>query len=397
MVSVKLFTTKLDRDDDWLGSWLLENIQSKNNRLEAFQVLSEWTFQGDSSLNAIHAFSRRAPLPDWVPESVGGKYPNFAPMADKSLPLVSSFYSLALLAEEIGQGDPLLARYQTAYEQKRSGAAAGLAITLAALKRPVSAELLNELSTRLKEIRPEENTNTARVAAPLAELNLALILQARRDHSEWARQTLSEVERHGIRVGRQYLTPWLSRYSYQQGWSALQALQPADGLKHWSLNTTGTSKDFYEGKTSPMWVTDGQEQVAHLCGFATDWMWWRYPLEGNFEFEFETQEGNSRQMELFVGGLRFYATNMFLDVTNEDSRDWIRFSTNQAKQDAWNKHAVALGDKEMSYSINGNVIYKEARLPGATWLALRSTGSRQTISRNLHLAVNPRLPNLFRS
>lgn len=386
-----LYNQGFDRDDDWLGSWLLENIQSKNNRLEAFQVLAEWTFQGDTSLNAIHAFSRRSPLPEWIPENIGGKYPNFAPMADKSVPLVSSVYSLALLAEETGQVDALLSRYQAAYEQKRPGAAAGLAVTLAALKRPVPAELLKELSERLTGIRPEEKATAARAAAPLAELNLALIFQANRENGEWARQTLAEVERHGVRVGRPYLTPWLARYSYQQGWSPLNAMKPADGLTHWLLNTTGTSKDFYEGKTPPMWLTDGEAQVAHLCGLATDWMWWRYPLEGNFEFEFETQEGNARQMEFCVGGVRFYATSTYVDVTSEDSRDWIRFNAGEAKKDAWNKHAVALDDKELKYSINGTVIYKEARKPGPVTLALRSIGVRQSIVRNIKFSGQPKI------
>ena len=386
-----LFNQGFDRDDDWLGSWLLESMQSQGNRQEAYQLLDEWTFRGDLGLNNIMAFSRRAPLPDWIPESVGGQYPKYAPMADKSVPLVSSFYSLALLSAEVQQSDALIARYQAAHQQKRPGAAAGLAITLAALKRPVPNELLKELSDRMVTIRPEGRSNQARTAAPLAELNLALELNSRQEHSEWVRDTISEVERHGVPVGRTYLTPWLARYSYQQGWSPLKDMKPTEGLKHWTFTMTGSAKDYYEGKTAPQWLMDGQEQIAHLCGSTADWMWWRYPLEGNFEFEFETQEGSGREMEFYAAGLRFAATSSYADITSEDSRDWLRMSSTHAKKDEWNKYKLVVDDKQLKYFINGEVLYQEPRSPGPVWLALRSLGVRQTISRNIKFSGQPKI------
>lgn len=126
---------------------------------------------------------------------------------------------------------------------------------------------------------------------------------------------------------------------------------PASHLKHWQASNSGNAKDFYEGKTATIWLTDGQSSIEHLCGFATDWLWLRYPLTGNFQFEVETQDGGFRESELYVGGLRFSysGSNGYVDVQSEDGRDWIRKKTLALKKSDWNKHPVVLDDQHLSY------------------------------------------------
>ncbi len=353
-----LFSQGGDRTDDWVGSWTLENIHANANRQEAYQLLLEWTFQGDANLNSIQAFARRAPLPAWIPEVVSGEYPTFAPIVEKEVPLVTSYYSLALLSEEVQRADELLAKYAAAREQRRQGATVGLAITLAALKRPVPEEMLKEITHQVQGIRPDDNMTTPRTAAPLGELHLALILLSHGQQTQWASEMIAEVRKHGTPLGRLYINPWLARFEALQGRSEFKSLVPVKELKHWKANITATARLFYEGLTPRLWLTDHESQLAHVSGFGIDSMWWRYPLEGNFAFEFETLSSKTRELELFVSGIKLQVSTTHAEAASEDRRDWLQMNPVFTNEGEWKKHKLSFDERKMRYTINDTLCMK---------------------------------------
>ncbi len=136
--------------------------------------------------------------------------------------------------------------------------------------------------------------------------------------------------------------PWLSRFQYQQGWTEAAPLKNAGALTHWLGSSSAGAKAYSSGMTPPIWLTDGKSQLNHLCGIGKDRLWLRYPLEGDFEFHVELNDGGWRESSIFASGIRF-ATNgstKYVDVTSANSGDWVRYPSATVKVNDWNKYTV---------------------------------------------------------
>lgn len=296
------FDQGFDRGNDWLGSWAMESFQSMPDRKAAYTKLADWTFQGDGALLTLRTLVRRQKLPNWIPESVGGGYPNFPPVADQSLPIATNYFLLAKLALQTDNADDLMARLEEARTKERSGADTATAIVLATMEKPIEPELLVAIEEQLDTIQPGEGKSPS--SAPLAELQLASILADDPAHRDFAKKVTQAFVGHTHAQSRGYLMPWVARYQHLKGWSDTSDLASGDQLSHWIRSTMAAAKDFSEGKTAPIWVTDGKQQIDHICGFSQDYLWLRYPLEGNFTFELESKDGNWAESALVVDGLR---------------------------------------------------------------------------------------------
>ncbi|MDV6033396.1 MAG: DUF1583 domain-containing protein [Phycisphaera sp. RhM] len=386
------FAQGFDRDNDWVGCWALESIQALPDRNAAYQILADWTFQGDGPLNSIRTLTRREPLPTWIPPSVGGYYPPFPPVADLSLPIATNDYSLARLAMEIDAKDDLLKRLQKAQSDGRAGANTAMAICLAAMKQPVEPNLLFDITTHLDSIQPGEGTPASQ--APLAELQLASILAADPTHKEFSQKVTKALIGHTHTQSRGYLMPWVSRYEHTRGWAETSSLRSADDLAHWLRATHASAKDFSEGKTPPIWVSDGENQVHHVCGFGSDFLWFRYPLQGNFTIEVETRDGGWRESELVFDGLQFAALahNKSVYVKSQNSNDWVRFYSDATNQNEFNRVSVTLDDESLSYHVNDTLIYREPRKNHSPWFAMMLAGDKRTSVQNIKITGDPQIP-----
>ncbi len=387
-----VFNLGNDQNLDWVGNWALENLQSQKDRKSVYKVIADWTFAGDGSLNSIKTFSRRQRLPNWIPEAISGGAPTFPPVVDPELPIATNYFFLAKLAQETNQVDDLKQRYTMALAQDRVGAAEGLAIALAVLEQPIAPEVFAIIDKRLDSIAPGEE-QTAKGSMPLAEVQLAALLGNNAEHAPWAKATFEKAVEHGHPLNRGYVHPWLSRFQYRRGWTESAKLQPADQLAHWLSSTSASAHDYYEGDPAAIWVTDGDNRLDHVCGFATNFMWFRYPLEGNFEFEAELPSGGWRGSELWARGVRFGSpAATAVDIQGDEGRSWVRFPTQAIKDNEWNKHAIKVEDGQLSYSINGILIYQEKQASVTPWMALRSQGTRSTYARNIKITGKPTIP-----
>lgn len=386
------FAQGFDRANDWVGSWALESIQSNPDRKSAYVTLADWTFQGDGPLMTIQSLVRRQRLPNWIPESVGGSYPVFPPTADAMLPIATNFYSLARLAQLADATDDLTKRLDKARAAGRAGADIATAICLTTMKQPVSEELLSAIAQRLDAIQPGDGKPDA--AAPLAEMQLASMLVNDPAHQDFAKKTTQSLLGHTHRKSRGYLAPWISRYQHIHGWTDTSTLQSADDLSHWMRSTLSSGKDYSEGKTPPIWVTDGASRIDHVCGFGNDYLWFRYPMGGNFTFEFETQDGGWKESELVCDGLRFSAlgNSGSVYIKTQNSSEWVRYYSKAPKKNEWNRCSVTLDDEFLSYRVNDVLVYREPRRNRASWVALHSEGNKTTSVRNIKVSGQPEIP-----
>ncbi|WP_182867710.1 DUF1583 domain-containing protein [Rhodopirellula sp. JC639] len=387
------FSQGFDRSNDWVGSWALESIQGMSDRKAAYQILADWTFQGDGPLQTIRTLVRRQRLPAWIPESVGGYYPPFPPVADESLPIATNFYSLARLAMQINVGDDLLKRLRKAQAEGRSGADTALAICLSAMNQPVDPELLSKVVRHLDSIDPGDGLPASQ--APLAELQLASILAAEPEHHEFAKKVTKALIDHTHTRSRGYLMPWVARYEHNHGWAETSGLRTGDELAHWIPATHASAKDFSEGKTAPIWVSDGEAQVHHVCGFGNDSLWFRYPLQGDFTIEMEIRDGGWREAELLFDGLLFapLAHNGSVYVKSQNSTDWVRFYSKATKQNEWNRCRVTLDDQTLRFHVNDQLVYREPRKDHSPWFAIHLAGNKRTSVRNIKISGQPVIPH----
>ncbi|MCS7465237.1 DUF1583 domain-containing protein [Stieleria sp. ICT_E10.1] len=382
------FAQGFDRGNDWVGCWALESIQAMPDRQAAYQILADWTFQGDGPLQTIRTLARRQPLPAWIPPSVGGYYPPFPPVPDQSLPIATNYYSLARLAMQIDATDDLLKRLQKAQSDGRAGANTAMAISLAAIKQPVKPNLLSDVTEYLDSIQPGDGKPASQ--APLAELQLASILAADPAHDEFSQKVTKALIGHTHTQSRGYLMPWVSRYEHTRGWAETSSLRSADDLSHWIRATHADAKDFSEGKTPAVWVTDGDSRIHHVCGFGTDYLWFRYPLQGNFTVEVETLDGGWRESELVFDGLQFAALAHNKSVyVKSQGNDWARFYSDVTKQNEFNRCSVTLDDESLSYRVNDRLIYREPRKNHSPWLAIMLAGDKRTSVQNIKITGQP--------
>ncbi len=375
--------------NDSLSVAILRRIANLKNSKKAYQMLADWSLAGDGSLRVLAALEHRQRLPDWIPESVSGPYPKFPPMADASFPIATNWYVLAKIAEETGQTEDLLTRLREAHQKQRTGSAEALAITLAVAGRPVPEELLSEIGKRLEGITSGEVNSTTYL--PLAPLQLATQLSVKPEHAAWARDTADKFAAVGYKAGRAFVMPWLHRFQYEQGWSEVSKLKKAAPLTHWLSSTSAPVQKYANGLTPPIWLTDGKSQLHHLCGIGHDRLWFRYPLSGDFEVQWEFLDGEWGESSFLANGLRFSSNGSAksMDVVSEKNRDSMHFPTKTLKRHKWNQHALHFQGGEMMYLINGTLIFQEPIHQGSPWIALYGLGARSSAARNIHVTGKP--------
>lgn len=387
-----LFEMGIDSGNDVVGALILRRIENLKDRKRAYRVLTDWTFAGDGPLRRLAGLVHQQPLPNWIPESEGGKYPQFSPRASEAFPTVSNWYALAKLAIETDQMEDLLKRLHEAHKNQRSGSPVALGIALAVAEQPIPQELLGEIDKHMDEINPEEN-DSSKPAVPLPGMQLATILAQKTEHAEWARNFAIQFERHGNLSGRSYIMRWLNRYRYEQGWLPDSKLTPAVGLQHWLPSSAASAANYASGFPSPIWLTDGKSQLNHIGGIGEDSNWFRYPLEGDFEFQLEISDGGWRESYVLANGLRFSpnGAGKRVDVASKASRDWVRFPTSTIEKGKWNRHTFRFEGETVTYLLNDTPIYEEPRRIGATWIALQSPGMHLTRVRNVRFAGKPQM------
>lgn len=387
-----VFNEGYDRSNDWIGLWALESINGMSDRYAAYKLLADWTFEGDGALRSIRALVRLQRLPEWIPEAVSGPYPIFAPTAHPLLPIASNYHFLARLAAETGQNQDLMSRLEKARAKQRAGSETALAIVLAAREQPVPKELIAEVRRRYDSVKP--TSNQPKAAAPLEELQLATMLGSDPKYRDFATHLVVRMYDHSHPVGRPYLHPWYIQFMHKGGLGEPSDQPSTDGLVHWKRSTIASAKLHADGLTPPIWITDRTSQIEHVCGFGQDFLWFRYPLVGNYTVEAEFSDGGFSEGSLVCDGLRFnpHGNHNYVDLRTQGTNDWVRLYTKSMKKNEYKKCTITLDDEYYSCLINDVLVYREKRKSASPWVALLADGDKRTIMRNLRIYGDPKIP-----
>ena len=386
-----IFAMGYDRSNDWVGGSLVRRIYEMKDRKKAYTTLADWTLAGDGPLRVLHSVVQRQPLPDWIPASVSGDFPQFPPLASDSYPILTSWYVLARLAQEMDSMEELLERLGKAHEESRSGADVAMAIALAVSEQPIPGEVLKQIDQRMTKLYVEYDKH--KTALPLPTIQLATMLATSPDHREWAKRTAFHFVAHGQRSSRSFFMSLHHRFQHQQGWLEPSGLSEADNLAHWLGASFAGAGAYTTTQAPPIWVTDGASQVSHVCGIGKDRLWLRYPLEGDFEFHVELSDGSWSESVIIASGIRFDTNgyNKSVRVWSDREGDRVSYPTGTIKAREWNRYTVSYKSGILTYSVNDTPIYKEPQRVSAPWIALQSLGECYTHARNIRITGKPRI------
>ena len=376
---------------DESGLRMLTLIDRLDDRVQAFQTLADWKFQGDGALQDIIAIGPRTDLPDWLPGSTRDDVRRSS-FVDDELPLVTSYLFLARLARDADKVDELQKRYLAAQEAGRTGADIGWAMTQTFLGRPVDEAVLEGAADRIAHSKPAGTTATTRT--PLAELQLAMLMIDQPDHEPLVRQIVTETQGHLEPFARRSLVSWLARYRFRRGWIDVEGWQPIDGSGDWLRSQSGSAGVLARDQPRPVWLRRDDGAVRHLYGSATDPLHLRYPLAGNFEFQVVIPHGNPRDASVAAHGLQFYtaSSRTYLGVSAGTQRDAVTLYTEAFAKEKANRMTVRFDDDFVSCLVGDQVIYQEARLTGPTWLGLVCGRDADATADSVRIAGDPVIP-----
>lgn len=168
-------------------------------------------------------------------------------------------------------------------------------------------------------------------------------------------------------------------------------------LKFWIPSSEETVAASAAGAVREIWLLH-EDHLMHLAGPGNDYLFFRYPLTGEFEFHVEAQNGGP---EPTAGNLAFGGLAYSLDGTTDELnvREWDQTLVKKRpfpfiRKEKWPTYqrlALQGSEKEISLRINGHPVWTQPIQNTTTspWLALRCSGDAIPAFRNFQLRGKP--------
>ena len=141
------------------------------------------------------------------------------------------------------------------------------------------------------------------------------------------------------------------------------------------------------------WWTVSEGQIAHLGGFANDSLYFRSPLEGDFQFEIDLPQGSFRQGDLGYGGIFLSQSGTSLTVSSAGYGESIaRARSAQHGAGNYDRVAVRVSKGRQTWFLNGQETYSEDVVAGSPWLHLLAGQTSVAAFGNPRITGEPRIP-----
>lgn len=210
-----------------------------------------------------------------------------------------------------------------------------------------------------------------------------------------------------------YLRPVLQRAwataARKRAGSSAEVAHDSD-LKWWVAASRLSSRHDRRDPVHASWLSH-EDHILHLAGCGNDFLFFKYPLTGDFEFSCEAQFGGRPATD---GGVA-YSGRLF-DVSGSTKQLMIsdlqadsqvvlpcqpvrigaRLGGQYIGQPRFNRITLSSVGDQLTYLCNGQPIWSDAQHPSAPWLALQTRGDRRPMFRNLRLTGNPVVPREVR-
>lgn len=174
-------------------------------------------------------------------------------------------------------------------------------------------------------------------------------------------------------------------------------------LELWIPASSGNAASAARGAVREVWLAY-QDQILHLAGPGMDYLCFRYPLSGDFEFQCEAQDGGAGGTEgnVAFGGLAYetYGTSGLFSVWNVDMGQSFQRPCPFIRRAPWatfQRLSLKSSGDDVRFSINGHPIFTDP-VPHSTspWVGLRSFSGRVPVFRGLAITGSPVIPREVR-
>ena len=166
-------------------------------------------------------------------------------------------------------------------------------------------------------------------------------------------------------------------------------LLPGDDarLKHWFAASTLAEPT---SSIRPWWVVH-EGHLAHLTGSGTDLCYFKYPLQGDFEFSVNIYHDGNSNGEVGFGG-SVYQTQQS-NVLSLSGRETVYQNNSvQRAMETYNRVQIRSSDNEQHVFVNGQEVYSEPNTETSPWLTLLTLQTSMTTFRDLEFKGSPIIP-----
>ena len=170
-------------------------------------------------------------------------------------------------------------------------------------------------------------------------------------------------------------------------------------LAFWLPSSTKRAWPSPQGGVRPIWLSD-RDHILHAFGPRNDYLLFKYPLTGDFEFSCETQIGGSGGTDGCVayGGLGYevWAARNLAKIFDASFQKIAEFHCpfiDSNRVPTFQRFAIKSTAEGITFSANGHPTWAEpSKDLTSPWIGLRSWGERVPIFRNFKIVGNPVIP-----
>ncbi len=391
-----------------MGATLLaleKGLRSKSAR-DRYALLRAWVFPtaNRKTVRNLSSFVRRSEPPavfedrDAAPASAGKRVASDAG-DDAARLFVSTSSMLVASAREAGKLDELAAELAPLEAAKLPGAETlailvDIAMGRGGARAPRVAQLVDEFAAFRKA-----NDANRRKGADLALFEIARRGMDVPELVEASERLCRGLVDAAVDSSRSYhetahLRRELAEFELRRAGASLRS-GAAPPLKFWRLGAEDMSSDDAAGAPPPWWVFhDGH--LRHVGGPSRDYLVFRYPLSGSFEFSVDSDMGHWGEgnigyaglvAELINGGMqpRFFPFGASNDVAYKaDVPD---------RNHQYNRIAVRVSSDKVAYITNGRVVWEDpSPSRNSPFLMLETWGTWAATYRAARITGSPEIP-----
>jgi hypothetical protein len=202
---------------------------------------------------------------------------------------------------------------------------------------------------------------------------------------------------------RYYENPWITRLHHDLVVSAatagVAAVAPNQdpGLALWHPGADESALRRLQGTVEPFWFAH-DDHVVHVAGPGAEFLFFDYPLAGEFEFSVDAFNGGWGEANVGFGGLAFEVQHGGIPtrIWPAGRHEEISLPDPIEVRDEFNRITVQVRSDRVRCLVNGHLVYETTDpSPISPWLSLFANFSFHTLFRDATLTGQPRiLPEL---
>ncbi|MBX3451493.1 MAG: DUF1583 domain-containing protein [Planctomycetaceae bacterium] len=141
------------------------------------------------------------------------------------------------------------------------------------------------------------------------------------------------------------------------------------------------------------WWTVSEGQIAHLGGLDGGLLYFRYPVEGDFQLEIDLPQGHFHHADLGYGGVIVTQSGPRLFINSAGGHESIaRSRAAQHGSGGTDRVLLRVANDRQTWFLNGQEVYSEKLATGSPWLHLQARQTTFGSFRNLRFSGDPRVP-----